>query len=58
MLISNNIKKAIEAEIKSQQALVNMLIKQEASYNVDLTATKTEINNTIAYYEKVIKEAE
>ncbi len=57
MLISNNIKKAIEAEIKSQQTLLNLLVKQETSYNVDLSATKAEINDTIAYYEKVVKEA-
>ncbi len=57
MLISKNIKKAIETEKKSQQALLNLLIKQEANYGVDLTKEKAEINKSLAYYDKVVKEA-
>ncbi len=57
MLISIKIKKAIEVEAKSQQQLLKLLVNQEANYGVDLSKEKAEINKSLAYYEKVLKEA-
>jgi len=57
MLMSIKIKKAIEAETKAQKALLKLLVNQEANYGVDLTKEKENINNSIEYYDKVLKEA-
>lgn len=57
MLISIKIKKAIEAEAKAQKSLLKLLASQEANYGVDLTKQKEDINQSIAYYDKIIKEA-
>ena len=57
MLVSIKIKKAIEVEAKSQKQLLKLLENQEANYGVDLSKEKTEINKSLAYYEKVLKEA-
>ena len=57
MLVSIKIKKAIEQEVKSQKALLKLLETQEANYSVDLSKEKGEINKSLAYYDKVIKEA-
>lgn len=57
MLMSVKIKKAIESEEKSQKALLKLLLNQEANYGTDLTKEKAEINKTLAYYDKVLKEA-
>lgn len=55
--ISIKIKKALETEIKSQQALLKLLANQEKNYNKDLTKEKQDIETSIAYYNKVIKDA-
>lgn len=55
--ISNKIIKALETEIKSQETLLKLLVSQEKNYNRDLTKEKQEIESTIAYYNKVIKDA-
>ena len=57
MLVSIKIKKAMEAETKNQKNLLKLLINQEANYGVDLSKEKAEVNKSIAYYEKVLKEA-
>ncbi len=57
MLVSIKIKKAIEQEAKNQKQLLKLLENQEANYGVDLSKEKTEINKSLAYYEKVLKEA-
>lgn len=57
MLISVQIKKAIENEIKSQQTLIKVLEKQEAMYNADAKAILDHAKKTIAFYDKVLKEA-
>lgn len=56
MLISIKIKKAIETEAKSQKQLLKLLVNQEANYCVDLSQEKAEINKSIEYYDKVLKE--
>lgn len=56
MLISIKIKKAIETEAKSQKQLLKLLVNQEANYGVDLSQEKAEINKSVEYYEKVLKE--
>lgn len=57
MLISIKLKKAIEGEIKAQQTLLKLLENQEQNYNVDCSKEKAEIEESIAYYNKVIKDA-
>lgn len=57
MLISVKIKKAIEAEIKAQQAVIKMLDTQEANYGADVKTVVDHAKKTITYYEKVLKEA-
>lgn len=57
MLVSIKIKKAIEIEKKSQQTLLKLLETQEVNYSVDLSKEKAEINKSIEYYDKVLKEA-
>lgn len=56
MLISIKIKKAIETEAKSQAQLLKLLENQEANYGVDLSKEKAEINKSLEYYDKVLKE--
>lgn len=58
MLISTKIKKVIENEIKSQKTLLKLMTNQETNYGVDLSKEKSDINKSVAYYEKVLKEAE
>lgn len=55
MLLSLKIKKAIESEIKVQQALKKSLELQETNYNVDLSNMKNDIEKVIAYYQDFIK---
>ena len=55
MLLSLKIKKAIESEIKVQQALKKSLELQEANYGVDLSNMKNDIDKVIAYYQDFIK---
>ena len=55
MLLSLKIKKAIESEIKVQQALKKSLELQEANYGVDLSSMKNDIEKVIAYYQDFIK---
>lgn len=57
MLLSIKIKKVIEAEVKSQKALLKLLVAQETNYGTDCSKEKTDINNSITYYEKILKEA-
>ena len=56
MLISVKIKKTIEAEVKAQKALLKLLVSQENNYGVDLSKEKAEINKSLVYYDKVLKE--
>ncbi len=56
MLVSIKIKKAIEVEAKSQKQLLKLLETQEANYGVDLSKEKAEINKSLEYYDKVLKE--
>lgn len=55
MLLSLKIKKAIESEIKVQQALKKSLELQEANYGVDLSNMKNDIEKVITYYQDFIK---
>ena len=55
MLLSLKIKKAIESEIKVQQALKKSLELQEVNYGVDLSNMKNDIDKVIAYYQDFIK---
>lgn len=57
MLVSIKIKKAIESEIKAQQTLLKLLVAQEQNYNVDCSKEKEDIEKSISYYNKVIKDA-
>ena len=57
MLVSIKIKKAIESEIKQQKALLKLLVAQESNYGTDYSKEKADINQSITYYEKVLKEA-
>ena len=57
MLISVKIIKSMESEGKKQKALLKTLETQEKDYGVNLTQQKQDIKNSIAYYEKTIKEA-
>ena len=56
MLVSIKIKKAIEQEAKNQKQLLKLLVNQEANYGVDLSKEKAEINKSLEYYDKVLKE--
>lgn len=56
MLISVEIKKKIEKEAKTQRTLLKLLENQEKNYNMDLTQEKEDINKSIDYYDKVLKE--
>lgn len=56
MLVSLKIKKAIEAEIKSQRAYLKALETQEKNYSKDLTEEKQTVKDSIANYEAFIKE--
>ncbi len=57
MLISEKIKKTIESEVKAQQTLLKLLVNQEQNYNVDCSKEKEAIEESIAYYNKVIRDA-
>ena len=57
MLISEKVKNIIQNEIKSQKALLKLVISQETSYGQSYETVKADINKTITYYEKVLKEA-
>lgn len=57
MLANKKIIKSIENEIKSQKALLKLLETQETNYNVDLSKEKENVNNSISFYERVVKEA-
>lgn len=57
MLANKKILKTIENEIKSQKALLKLLETQETNYNVDLSKEKENVNNSISFYERVLKEA-
>lgn len=55
-LISEKIKKAIESELKSQQAYLKLLESQEKYYGKDHTEEKEFVKKTIANYDKMLKE--
>lgn len=57
MLLSQKITKAIESEIKSLKATVKTFEKLENDYGYDYAEKKNEINKSIAYAEKVLKES-
>ena len=57
MLVSEKIKKAIEAEVKSQKQLLKLLDAQEKNYKVDYSDKKEAINDSLDYYSKILNEA-
>lgn len=57
MLVSLKIKKAIEAEVKGQKALLKLLESQEANYNSDCNEVKENVKASIDYYNKILNEA-
>lgn len=57
MLISLKIKKAIEQEIKAQKSVVKILKNQETNYGTNVKEVVDQANNSITYYEKVLKDA-
>lgn len=56
MLLSLKIKKTIESEIKNQKALLKLIVAQETNYNSNYAKEKEDINKTIAYYEKILRD--
>ena len=56
MLVSKTIKSVIEKEIKAQKAYLATLEKQEKNYEIDMTEEKSNVKNSISYYEKILKE--
>lgn len=57
MLVSEKIKKAIESEVKAQKQLLKLLEAQEKNYKQDYAEEKQAINDSLNYYDKVLKEA-
>ena len=55
-LLSINIKKNIEKELKAQKSLLKLLLNQENNYNQDFSEKKIEIEKSIAYYEKILSD--
>ena len=56
MIISIKLIRAIEAELKKQKALLELLISREENYNDDLSNEKSFVESSINYYEKLLKE--
>lgn len=57
MLVSEKIKRAIEIEVKAQKQLLKLLEAQEKNYKEDYGDKKEAINQSLNYYDKVLKEA-
>ena len=57
MLVSLKIKKAIEAELKSQKAVLKTLDSQEANYGTNCSEVKENIKESVEYYNKILKDA-
>ena len=58
MLMSVQVKKIIENEIKGQNSLIKMLEKQEILYNADVKKVVDHAGKTIEFYEKFLKEGQ
>lgn len=57
MLVSEKIKSAIKAEVKSQESFIKVLEKQEKEYGANYSKEKEQIKNSIEYYNKILNEA-
>ena len=57
MLVSEKIKSAIKAEVKSQESFIKILEKQEKEYGANYSKEKEQIKNSIEYYNKILNEA-
>lgn len=57
MIISIKIKKQIESEIKNQKSLLKLVTNQETNYQSNVGDLKDTINQSIQFYEKILKEA-
>ena len=57
MLVSEKIKSAIKAEVKSQESFIKVLEKQEKDYGANYSKEKEQIKNSIEYYKKILNEA-
>ena len=57
MLLSLKIVKAIEQEIKAQEQFIKSLENQEKNYKKDLSDYKVEVQKSIDYYKKILKDA-
>lgn len=57
MLLSLKIVKAIEQEIKAQEQFIKSLENQEKNYKKDLSDNKVEVQKSIDYYKKILKDA-
>lgn len=55
-LVSENVKKFIQKEIKVQENLYKLLEIREKDYGVKYQKEKEDINNSIKYYNKFLKE--
>lgn len=55
-LVSENVKKFIQKEIKAQENLYKLLETREKDYGVKYQKEKEDINNSIKYYNKFLKE--
>lgn len=55
-LVSENVKKFIQKEIKVQENLYKLLETREKDYGVKYQKEKEDINNSIKYYNKFLKE--
>lgn len=56
MLVSEKIKKIINAEIKSQENFLKVLDSQEKNYGLQLSKEKETTQNSIDYYKKFLEE--
>lgn len=56
MLVSEQIKKYVEKEIKAQQSYLKILETQEKNYHLDLTDEKNGAKASIEYYNKILRE--
>ena len=56
-VISIKIIKAIEQEVKNQKLFIKALENQEKNYGSDFTEEKNKTQESIDYYNKMLKEA-
>ena len=54
-LVSENIRKAVQSEIKAQESLYKALDNQEKNYGSDLKVEKEQINAIVNNYKEFLK---